>query len=82
MAFFPINLASKFGRELVQASKHAVALKANVDLQVARVTEMTDQQVQAEYGTTLNRQQLLDTLTDAQAALAAQAIVDLATKIG
>ena len=82
MAFFPINLASKFGRELVQASKHAVALKANVDLQVARVTEMTEQQVQAEYGTTLSRTDLLNTLTWAQQALAAQAIVDLATKVG
>jgi hypothetical protein len=82
MAFFPINLASKFGRELVQASKHAVALRANVDLQVARVTEMTDQQVASEYGTGLTRAQLLATLTDAQTALAATAIVDLATKIG
>lgn len=84
MAFHEVDQASRFGRDIVAASRLAHQLKANVDLQVARVTAMdTDAETQGNYGvTSLTRAQLLTTLTNAQTQLNHVSIQALINQIG
>lgn len=82
MAFFTFNSLARFGREMPQLSNYASKLTDGIDLNLARVTNMTDAQVQSEFGTTLTKAQMQSTLTDAKAILADPSIVAIATQVG
>lgn len=83
MAFFEIDQASRCGRDLVAASRLAHQLKTNVDLQVQRVTNMAnDAEVQENFGTTLTRQQLLDTLSAAKTQLDHASVAAIIGQLG
>jgi hypothetical protein len=83
MAFHVINPLSKFGPQLSRVSRDLQQAKDNLDLQVARITEMSDAQWASEYGiTTLTRTQALSTLTAAQTQLEHSSIIALVTQIG
>lgn len=82
MAFFKIDLDSRFGRNLVAISRLTHQDKVAVDLEVARISEMTDAQVTSEYGTTLSKAQLLGTLTDLQTQLSHASASNFINRIG
>lgn len=84
MAFHVINhTTGRFGRGLVSAGNHLIEARDQLDLDILRITEMTDAQFQSEYGfSTLTRTQALNTLSAAQAQLAHASITALCTQIG
>lgn len=84
MAFHVINhTTGRFGRGLTHAGNNLSQARDQIDLDILRITEMSDAQFQSEYGfSTLTRSAALTTLTAAQTQLAHSSITAIITQIG